>query len=489
MKDIILLLPEIFLVATLAGLVLGEIGYRGERVRLITPTALVGLGGAFIQTLLTYRYGATEVLGRALSLDGFSLFFKLFFIVLAMIAVVSSSHSKEISREKRAEYCALVIAAALAMCLSAAASDLLVVFLSLQFLNLVGFFLAGFGKRSVLSTEAAVKHLAFAAVAAALMLYGIATLFAATHTLNLYEMHRVLVTHPLPEMTGIVVFVLMFLSFAFQFAAFPMYLWAPDVLEGAPTPASAVIALGARAAGFAVAVRFLVVVMAQPAATPGQWQVLGGVDWTGFVATVSGLTMIIGALLAFRQSGAKRLVSYLVVAETGFLLLGLLVLDEVGIAALLYNLVVELFALMGAFYVLSFLRDELQSDRLKDLNGMLGRATAESIALVLFLACLVGLPPFPGFIGKFALIGAAIRHQWHFLAGVGIVASAISVVAVARLAYSLIGDIKVARANPVAESVPRRAFLAALFIPMVLVGIFAEQVLSWAGQSLRFILW
>lgn len=489
MRDFVILLPEVFLAITLAGLIAGEIGYHGERVRLISVTALIGLFGAFVQTLLTYKYGATQVFGHVLTIDGLSLFFKLFFIALAALAIVTASYSREITQEKRTEFCTLVVASCLAMCLAASAADMLVAFLALQFMNVLGYFLAAFGRRSLRSTEAAVKHLAFGAVAGALFLYSIAILFASTHGVNIYEMHRALVAQPMNPETSLVVFMLMFLSFCFQFGAFPMYLWQPDVLEGAPTPVSAFLSLGTRAAGFAVATRFLIVLFAQPAAAKGQWQVLGTLDWTKIAALVSGLTMIIGALMAFRQTAAKRLVSCLVVAESGYLLLGLLVLDEVGVAAILYNFVVQLFALMGAFYVIAFIVDELKSDQLQDLRGMLARAVPECICLVLFLACLVGLPPLPGFIGKFTLVGAAIRHQWYFLAVIALISTAVSTAAIARLAFALVGDFRKMQSPAIEQPPIRRALLAALLVPMALVGIFADQVLSLAGQSLRFILW
>lgn len=489
MKEFILLLPEFFLAVTVAGLVFSEVGYHGERVRLISTTALLGLGGAFVQTILTYQYGATQIFDKVLAIDGFSLFFKLFFTFLASLSILTSMGSREIRPDKMAEYCALIVASALAMCLAASASDLLLAFLALQFLNVLGYFLSAFGKTSVLSTEAAVKHLAFGVVSGILFLYGVAILFSATHAINIYDMHKALVSSPLSRETGLVVFTLTFLSLCFQFAAFPMHLWAPDVLEGAPTPVSAFLAIGSRAVGFAVAVRFFYVVFAQPALVQGQWQVLGGLNWPDVVALVSGITMIVGALLAFRQTGAKRMVAYLIIAQTGFLLLGLLVLDEIGMAALLYNLVVELFAILGVFYVLSFLFDELRSDRLESLKGMLARAVPECIALILFLACLIGLPPLPGFIGKFTLVGAAIRHKWHFLAVLAMISTAIATVAVSRLSFSLIGDFRKASTTPVPHDTTRRLFLVMLFVPMLLVGLFADVVLNWAGQSLHFILW
>ncbi|MFZ9595168.1 MAG: NADH-quinone oxidoreductase subunit N [Bdellovibrionia bacterium] len=487
MREFFLILPEVCIVLTLAFVIAGEITHSGERIRLIGTAALIGIAGALIQTIISYGYGPTKVFGGSLSIDGFSLFFKLVFMTLGMLAIFLMFQSKEIAVGRRTEYIALVLASILSMCLVASASDLVVAFLALLFMNLISYVLAAYGQKSAYSAEAGIKFLAFGAVSSALLLYGFAILFASTHTLNLYEMHQALLANPLSFEVMWVVFSLCFLAFSFQLGTFPMYLLVPDVLEGAPTPVSAFLSIGPRAAGFALVTRLLIVLFAQPGAVPGRWEVLGEMHWTQIVSLVSGITMIVGALLAFRQQGAKRLVSDLVVAESGFLLMGLLVLDEVGIAALLYNLVVQLFALIGIFFILGFLVDELQSDRLVCMRGMLKRAVPECICLILFLFCLVGSPPLPGFIGKFTLIGSAIRHKRLALAGVAIFSMVLSIASVTRLSYDLISPVKGESPAAVPVSYSRKTFLAFLIIPMALVGIFANFVLGWAGRSLGFI--
>ncbi|MCM2322533.1 MAG: hypothetical protein NDJ90_04655 [Oligoflexia bacterium] len=489
MSDFVLILPEVCLALTLAFILAEEITYHGEQSRWVNATALMGLGAALVQTLITYQHAPVQVFHQAFSVDGLSLFFKLFFIVLAALAIVAASHSRAITIAKQGEYCALVIASTLGMCLAASASDMLLAFLALQLVNILVFFIAGFGKRSVPSIEAAVKYMIFSAVGGAFFLYGLALLFSATHTLNVYEMHRALVSAPLAADTGLVILMLAVLFFSFQVGAFPMYFWTPDVVEGSPTPSSGFLTLGTRAAGLVVALRFLIAVFAKPGVAPGQWQVLGEVDWTRILAFVSGATMLIGALLAVRQVGAKRLVGSLIIAETGYLLIGILVLDQVGIAAILYSMVIELFSLIGIFYILTYLIEQFGSDRLADLRGMMGRAVMECTCLVLFLMNLVGIPPMPGFIGKFTLIGAAVRHGRFSLAVVAIIAITISTVAIARLAYSLAGDLRKTIARPVASSPGRRIFMASLLAPLVLVGVYAEDVLKWAGKSVGFILW
>lgn len=491
MKDFVLIMPEIFLALTLVFVVAGEITYHRERTRLVSATALIGLFGALIQAVIAYQHPPAQAFSRSLSIDGFSLFFRLLFIVAGMLSIATAVHNREIPQSRRSEYCALIVASTLAMCLAASASDLLVAFLSIQAVNIFAFFIAAYSKHSITSTEAGVKQMVFSVVSGALLLYGFAILFGATQSLNIYDIHRTLVSNPIPYEATLVVFMLIFLALSSQMAAFPMHLWAPDVLEGSPTPGSAFLGLGLRAMAFAVGIRFILVLFAQPAAAPaaGQWQVLGALDWTQIVSLIAGLTMAVGPLLAFQQVKAKRLVGCLVVGQTGFLLMGLLVLDEIGVGALLFNLVVETFAVIGIYYVLSFYYDELQSDRLTDLKGMLNRAVPESICLVLCLACLVGLPPTPGFLGKFSLIGIAAQHHRYALALVATGAIVLSTAAIARLSFSLLGELGAPPVRIIAPRIQRRAFLAVILLPVVLLGVFAETVFTWAGKSLGFILW
>lgn len=489
MNEFFLIMPEILVILTLAFVVFGEIFYSGEERRLIGPTALMGLAGAFLQTILTYQYGATQIFSHTFAIDGLSLFFKLLFIALGALSIIVASHGREVVKERRTEYIALILASILAMCLSASATDLLLVFLSIQCVNVLAYFIAAHGKNSILSIESAVKYMIFSAVSAAFLLYGVAFLFSVTHTLNIYEMHAYLIGNPLSHQKSLIIFMMIFLSLCFQFAAFPMHFWAPDVFEGSPTPAASFISIGTRVAGLSVALRILIGIFAQQGLTPGQWQVLGALDWTRIVAVVAALTMVIGALLAYRQQAAKRMVGCLIIAESGFLLLGLVVLDQVGVAALLYSLVIELFSIVGIFYVLSYFFDEVGSDRFSDLNGMMGRAVPECIGLVFFLISLVGIPPAPGFIGKFALIGVAIRHHWLVLGMIAIVSIAISTIAVARFAYGLSGDLRSTLNRPMAPSPLRRIFLGALVLPIVIAGIWAQGLLEWAGKSLNFIFW
>jgi NADH-quinone oxidoreductase subunit N len=495
MTDLGRVLPEITLALLLALVVVAEITYHGERLRLLGTTVVLGLAAVFFQVLVLYSEEPALVFGGALAIDGLSLFFKMAAVCLSALVSICAVQTREIPLSRRAEFLALVVASALATSLAASATDLLLVFCSLQAVNVISYLLSGFAKGSVRSTEAAVKYLVLSGVAGVMLLYGMALLFASTHSLNIHEIHKALAAQPLPPAQMLTAFLLIFVALSFQLAVFPMHPWAPDVLEGAPTPASSFLSLAPRLAGAAVAVRLCVVLFALPAAEgASHWRVLGDVDWTRILAFAAGASLLAGPLLAYRQTAAKRLVGSLVVAQGGFLLLGLLVLNPVGVAALLFNLLVELFALMGIFAVLSHFHDLVRSDRLEDLRGLLGRAIPESVALILFLACLVGLPPLPGFIGKFALIGAVIREREWILAGIAIFSMALSAVAATRLCRSLAGGIggaplRVAPESGGGDARARHAFLLSVAVPMFLLAIFAEALLQLAGRSLRSIFW
>jgi proton-translocating NADH-quinone oxidoreductase chain N len=481
-QEIALLIPEIILVALLALLIVAELTYHGERVRLITATTLIGLVSAMLYTILSYTFAPARVFGGVLSVDGLSLFFKLFFLALAAISVTIATRTQDIPREKRAEYFSLIVAGTLALSFASAASDLLVCFLSLQTFNLVTYLIAAYGKSSVASTEASVKQLSFGVLAGAMMLFGGAMLFAIAKTIDIYQMGAALSSAGDLSVSLLVLLILLLLAFSFHLYAFPMAIVAPDVLQGAPTPASAFIALGGRAMGFAVALRFLVVVFSKPGTTPGQWEWLGSGDWPRILAVISGATLLYGAFLATRQLTVKRLLACLIVTQTGFLLMGLLVGDELGVAASLYNLLIELFAVAGAFYVVSFL------DRKRGESAIV-HSFPETICLILFLVCLAGIPPLPGFIGKFALLGTAVSHEWYSLTALALLASALSAVAVFRLSYGLIGGVKEGRPVEVGIAPSRIAILSAFLVPLLFLGAFAEQAMHWAARSLRFILW
>lgn len=494
MTEAIYLLPEIILSTLVIGLVLAEIGYYGEKVRLVSPITFLGLGAALVQLFVTYSNGPVQLFNQSFIVDGLSFCFKIFFIVLALLVTVVSIYSYEITYKQRTEYLTFICGATLAGVVLSSATDLVLIYISLQLLNFACFFLAGYSKKSLRSTEASVKFTIFGAVSTTFFLFSSALFFSETKTLNLYEMHHYLVQTPLSEGTALVASVLLFLALCFYLGSFPMYLWVPDVLHGAPTPSSLYFSLAIPATGIVLMIRFIFIVLTGSTRSLEQWEVFSSFNWDQLIVLASGCSMLIGALVSAGQKKIKRLLAFLCVSHSGFLLMGFLTLDAMGISALLYNLFVALFSLVGVYSVFSYFYDRVQSDEIDHYNGLLFRALPESICLIFFLGCFVGLPPFPGFLGRFALIGAVLGEQHYGLAALAIFSGILIVVAFARLTFGLVregggGEIKFPVTTLPSPTQRQRAFFVFLMIPVVLLTLFADQFLQWTHYSFQFILW
>ncbi len=489
MDSLLSLMPEIFLAITLAGLIAAEISYHGEKLRLISVTAILGLSTAFIQTLLNFSLMGRNFFGHSLSLDAVSFFFKLFFIFFALLVVFVTYFAKDVPENKRSEINGFVVAAALAQCFLVQAGDLLLIFVSLQALGFLSVFLIGLDEKKFWSIEAGGKFLIFSAVSLGLFLYGAGILFHATQSLNIYEMQNIFSTHPLTREMSLLVFSLIFLSLAFFLGAFPMFFWAPDVLQGAPMPSSLFVSLGVPVAGLAVALRILLVVFSAPTQVVGEWVVSWPFDWTAIVSFSGGATALLGALLAFRQKTFKRMISCLVVSQMGFLMIGLTVLDRSGIAALFYALIVVLFSLVGIYAVLSYLGDRIKGNKVEDLRGAMHHSLIETLCLIFFLASFLGVPPAPGFISKFILVDSVIQDQRFLLTFVLAITFVIWMASFGKMTFSL-SQPNPSTKNFLSPSVSmQRIFLLSMVLPMVFLTVFAEPVLYWVKNSLLWVFW
>lgn len=500
----LLTLPETALVLTVLGLIFSEVAYSGERLRLNQMTALAGLGVAFIQTLVCYQLLPAKLFAGTVVLDGISLFSRLFLIILSAMSILSMSGSLEVPSRRRSEFTILMLGGTVASSLMTSSNNLMLMYLALLLLGLLGATLSSFGKESVLSTEAGFKYLLFSSLTAILYLFAAGVLFLHTGSADLNEIHRDLLVHPLSLGQNIMVFAFLFFVVSSFLGIFPMHFWLPDVLQGAPTPVSSFLSIVSRMSGFILGVRLYLSVFSQTGGEGGGWTSLGAIDWSSTLSVFATASFLLGGLLSLRQSSAKRLVAYLIMVESTYLLLGMLVLDPLGIAAGLYSLIITLFASLGVFYVLSFFRDHLGSDDLSDLRKATRVSVPGVLALVFFLICLVGLPPLPGFVGKFTLIGSVIQSERYGLAAAAVAATAFSTVAVLRLAVILVGDFAETvrwtalsageslgmaasySGNATSPGSARfRAILLVLLLPLVVLAFQSDWVLGWSLRSIR----
>ena len=247
-------------------------------------------------------------------------------------------------------------------------------------------------------------------------------MYGMTGTTRLREIAEVLATQPAGIGLKLAV-VLVIAGLAFKIAAVPFHMWAPDVYEGAPTPITAFLSVGSKAASFAMLLR--IVLEGLPTVSA---------EWRELLYMLAALSMVVGNIAAITQGNVKRMLAYSSIAHAGYVLIGIVAGTPRGVTAALIYLLIYAFMQMGAFAVLALLRDEdVIGDELKDLSGLYFRNRPAAIAMLIFMLSLGGIPPTAGFMGKFWVFGAAIEAGYVWLAVIGVLMSAVSLYYYIRL--------------------------------------------------------
>jgi len=453
-------IPEILIGSTLIFIVLIDLFLKKERSLLKTITLFVG---------------TLSALGLVLIFDKETAFFRSYFLVLSILSVITSLFSREISSKSRTEFYIFVLSAVLGFMFIATASNLIILFVAIQLSVTASFFLIGYNKRLLVSAEASIKFLVPAVVSLALFVVSCGLLYSWTNSFEIEVISKFLSENPAPYTLTLISFFLFFVSLCFFMGIFPFSFWIPDALQGAPLPSAFIVCAGLPVAGIAIGIRFFQSIFHE--LLPFNAELLMGQASlaSNTIALIAGVSMGFGALLSVLQTDARRLFGYLIVFQMGFLCMGFLVLDRVGVAGILYILLVDLFSLVGIFSVLSFFLDTKGTCSLRNLKGQMQAALPESLFLLIFLACFIGLPPFPGFLGRFALVGAVVQETWHILALVSILSTVAVILAFARLAYSLNGSVSGKSEGGLPSY---RYFLGSLLLPVSILMIFADRVIS-----------
>lgn len=347
-------------------------------------------------------------------LDTFAHFFRYLALGAVGITILISLGYSPLQKRYAGEYYSLFLFMAFALVLVAAANNLLMIFLAIEFVSLLSYLLVGFLKNDPKSKESAIKYLLFGSICSAVMLYGMSLLYGASGTLDLPAIGSALFYAPFKPL-AITAVLFFFTGLGFKISMAPFHMWTPDVYEGAPTPVTAFLSVAPKALGFAVLTRVLDMIF---------WNFQS--VWTPVLVILSILTMTIGNITAVSQSNIKRFLAYSSIAQAGYILMGLAVFSHLGRDAVLIYLFAYVLTNLGAFTVVTLVGEETQSDSLDAYAGLSQRSPAAAALLTVFLLSLAGLPPLAGFIGKYYVFAAAIQGKFITLT---IVAAINSVVA------------------------------------------------------------
>jgi proton-translocating NADH-quinone oxidoreductase chain N len=321
------------------------------------------------------------------------------------------------------------------------------------------------------------------------MLFGFSLLYGASGALDLNGIAQGLATSTTGTISLLILpaLVLVIVGLGFKIALVPFHQWAPEAYQGAPTPITAFLSVGPKAAGLALMARVLII------GFPAAWN-----SWVILLTGIAILTMTFGNLVALWQRDMKRLFAYSSIAQAGYMLIGVVAIApqilsgaatqtwNEGLNGMLYYLLAYLFTNLGAFAVIIAVENQTGSTQISAYAGLFRRAPFLAIAMLVFFLSLVGIPPTAGFVGKFVVLGAAINQEMYFLAIVAIINSVISLYYyffVVRQMFFADGE----ETTPLSVGMPVMATVAVTTALVLLMAIWAQPFIRWTTDSAQIL--
>jgi NADH-quinone oxidoreductase subunit N len=446
--------------------------------------AAIGVGLILFYSLFCIRLPPGQpvqyAFGRMYALDGLALFFKRFFLLAALIVLLMSVEFADRIEAGIAEFYALTLFALSGMLFASSANDFALLFVSLELITVTFYVLASFQRARITSLESGVKYLIIGALSTSFTVFGIALVFGISHTLSFTALSGVAAQFG-DNKIFLFGLVLVLVGLGFKIAAFPFQIWAPDVYQGAPTPVTAFLAVGSKAAGFALLLRVLFIAVPDITAR-----------WSNLLIIISGVSILYGNLCAIPQRNLKRLFGYSSIAHAGYMLLGIAALSAAGRSAVLYYLSGYLFTVLGAFTVICVALRQVGDEDVGALAGLHRRSPLLAATMTLAMASLAGIPPLAGFFGKFLLLKAVIQQSatqpgyycLTFTALAGVVISLYYYFGVVRAIYW--GE-EAKDLSPIEVSWPIRITIYGCIAGMLYLGLFPNAIVGAATRAVTLL--
>ncbi|MBC8171301.1 MAG: NADH-quinone oxidoreductase subunit N [Anaerolineae bacterium] len=397
-------------------------------------TAWLMLGGlvvSFVVNLFNYNNQSTALAGMFVS-DQFTAFLNITILVAAFIAGLLSIDYLKRAGIAKGEYYVLMLFSVCGAMFMSSANDLIVVFIALELLSIPLYIMAAFRPNNAKSEESGMKYFILGAFASAFLVYGAALIYGATGTTSLpgifQAVEGIVAAETASRYYLLVGTALLIVGLGFKVAVVPFHMWTPDVYEGAPTPVTAYMSVGAKIGGFAALIRIMIVAL--PTLTSQAGEITAA--WQNVLMLIAGATLILGNFVAVAQSNMKRMLAYSSIAHAGYILMAVAAAGSPGVGnqaaqgALVY-LLAYTFTNMGAFaVVLTLEKADGSGTEIEDYVGLGKNRPLLAAAMVVFLFSLAGLPPTAGFWGKWLVFKPTLDAGLVPLAIIGVLTSVVS---------------------------------------------------------------
>jgi NADH-quinone oxidoreductase subunit N len=447
-----LIAPEVIVCVAAVVVMLIDAFTRPAQRWITGSVSLVGLVTAGVASVCLWANGtpSADAFNGMIVLDELRLGFTLIFLLVSALTLLLSTVWAENEQLPAGEFHSLLLFATVGMMLMASGNDLVIIFLGLEILSIATYVLAGFRRTDIRSNESSLKYFILGSFSSAFLLYGIALVYGATSiaepgpggqvsnivagTTNIAQIAGRLNEAQYPALlyAGAA---MMLVGFGFKIATAPFHIWTPDVYEGAPTPVTAFMAAGPKAAGFAAFMRVFIFglpfVVSATSATAGSLHQ----TWVTTLAVMAILTMTLGNVVAIVQNNVKRMLAYSSIAHAGYALVGFVAAGAAtdpaqrnnAITAVMFYLLTYAVMNIGAFAVVQIIaRSGDRRTSIEDYSGIGFKSPTLAFSLSLFMLSLLGMPLTAGFIGKIMVFGAAIEQGYYVLVVIGVLNTAVS---------------------------------------------------------------
>lgn len=371
------------------------------------PQLSFGLSISIILIVMVQSFGllniqSTPLFGGMVILDHLSILFKILFCLVSLLFMLFIRYNRSLQQHEKGtgDLYAILLAVHLGMNLMAMSANLLMVYMALEMVSLGSYLMVGYISRDQKQSEASMKYALFGAVCSAIMLYGISLLYGFTGTLYLNDHSFISGLNNIPPMALGVSLIMVLIGIAFKLSVVPLHFWAPDVYEGAPTPVTAFLSTGPKIAGFALLIKFIVVINSLNIAS---------FDINLMLASMAIASMVLGNFAAIWQNNTKRMLAYSSIGHTGFMIMALFVSPGEGYKALLFYMFIYVIMNMAAFLIVDEIEEQTGKQNLDEYNGLGRQLSILMVCFVVVLVSLIGLPPTVGFTAKFFVFSIALN--------------------------------------------------------------------------------
>jgi NADH-quinone oxidoreductase subunit N len=473
LNDILVLLPEFYLVAVACLLLLMDAFMKPEQRGLLHWVSIVVLLVAIYLVVAGQPATTVTAFNGMFVRDGVSEILKVFALLCTVLVFIYGRPYLTDRKLFIGEFYTLMIFAVIGVMLLVSAGNLIMVYLGLELLTLSSYALVALNRDSRLSSEAAIKYFVLGALASGMLLYGMSMVYGATGTLSLAQLHGAAVHSSMPHLL-LFGMIFMIVGIAFKLGAAPFHMWIPDVYQGAPTAVTAFVGSAPKLAAFGMAYRLLETGMGD---LSQHWQMM--------LAVLAVLSLAIGNLVAIVQSNLKRLLAYSTISHMGYLLLGLVNAGPEGYAAAMFYAISYALMSTAAFgVILALSRSGFECEEIDDFKGLNQRSPWMAFLMMLAMFSLAGVPPMFGFFAKLLVLQAAIHAGMMWLAIVGAVFAIIGLYYYLRVVKVMYFDKPVDGIEVKLQADPTlRVVLSLNALMLLALGLYWGPLLNWCKQA------